>query len=203
MARQSSGARSGVCVAALTAAALAVVSFFAYQASAAKDDASSASPSASTSQGAEGANGSKDQASGNREESATSAPPAESGEGRRVVYSLSERRVWLVDVSDDGTGEVISDTFRVYPSAVDPPTGEYEVTSRTAATTGSDGVPVEHVVVFHVAADGTVFGFSAATDGSLPDADSGPQTGAIRQSRADGTTMWRFADAGLAVVVVN
>ncbi|MBL1065649.1 hypothetical protein JK356_02995 [Streptomyces sp. 7-21] len=179
----------------LTAAALAVVAFFAYQASAAEDRPPAASGDQETPAGERGGSG------GEGGQPETPALPPESGEGRRVVYSLEQDRVWLVDISEDGTGEVVTETYEVFPSAVDPAPGEYEVTSRTAEITGSDGVPVEHVVVFHVGDDGTVFGFSSALDGSVPDPESGPRTGGVRQSRDDGDAMWSFADVGVPVVV--
>ena len=53
-------------------------------------------------------------------------------------------------------------TFAVMPSTVDPRPGTYKVTSRTGRVTGSDGVPIEHVVRFAVADGGVPVGFSAA-----------------------------------------
>ncbi|ARQ72247.1 hypothetical protein [Streptomyces marincola] len=180
----------------LTAGALAVVAFFAYQASAAVDGPSPA-PSHSASPSGDAAD-----AGGEEGEEGPPPVPAESGTGKRVVYSLEQRRVWLVDLSDDGTGEVVADTFTVFPSSVSPPPGEYAVEWRTAQGNGSDGVPTEHTVGFHQDAEGVAFGFSAALDGSTPDPESDVRTGAIRQTRADGDTMWLFATAGIPVIVV-
>lgn len=200
-----SGTRPGALVTALTAAALAVVASFAYQASAAHDRAGAVGPSTESHQPgradrAEGGNGDRDRPG--REHPAETALPAESGQGKRVVYSLGERRVWLVDVPADGADETVVDNYAVHPSSVDPPPGEYSVTSRTPQVRGSDGVPVENVVVFHVSEDGVVFGFSSALDGSLPDPDSTQRTGGVRQSPEDGATLWTFAEVGDAVVVV-
>ncbi|WP_059012929.1 hypothetical protein [Streptomyces specialis] len=196
MARPPSAPGSGAVVTGLTVAALAVVAFFAYQASAADDHPVAAPPAKSSPTGDDGGTGG----------AATEGPPAvpaESGRGKRVVYSLEQRGVWLVDTADDGPGEVVTDTYEVFPSEVSPPAGEYAVTSRAEQGTGSDGVAIEHTVVFHVAADGTVFGFSAALDGSTPDPDGTARgTGGIRQTREDGDAMWRFAAAGVPVVVV-
>ncbi|MEW2610138.1 hypothetical protein AB0937_07980 [Streptomyces sp. NPDC047880] len=125
------------------------------------------------------------------------ALPADSGKGARVVYSLRRDRVWLV-----AGGEAVSRTFVVDPSAVDPAPGRYSVTSRSNAVTGSDGVPVEHVVRF-ASVDGVVVGFSAAVKepaGRAPDPKV--RTGGIRESRADGDAMWAFATIGRTVVVV-
>ncbi|WP_129841869.1 hypothetical protein [Streptomyces sp. RFCAC02] len=202
MARHTSGSGSGFFVTALTAAALAVVAFFAYQASAAEDRPAAAappseSPSADAAGGQDGGQGSGEDA----DEPSPTALPEDSGAGRRVVYALEQRRVWLVDTDEDG-GEQVTGTFEVFPSSVSPEPGEYAVTSRNPAGTGSDGVPMEHAVIFHQDADGVVFGFSAATDGSTPDPDGEQRTGGIRQSRADGAAMWQFAEAGTTVVVV-
>ncbi|GHH89825.1 hypothetical protein [Streptomyces capillispiralis] len=125
------------------------------------------------------------------------ALPARSGRGTRVVYSLDDDRVWLVEA--DGT---VRRTFGVSPSTVDPAPGTYRVTSRSGSVTGSDGVPVEHVVRF-ASVDGTVIGFSAAVDGSAPELDPGERTGGIRETRADGAAMWRFATIGRKVVVIR
>ncbi|MDT0308543.1 hypothetical protein RM780_16485 [Streptomyces sp. DSM 44917] len=195
MARHSPAPRAGGFVAGITAAALAVVAFFAYQAASADDRLGAdppAAPGSATPEGTEPGGG----------EEGPLPLPAESGEGRRVVYALEQRRVWLVEPAEDGPGEVIAESYRVYPSAVSPPPGTYEVTSRTAQGTGSDGVPMEHAVVFHVSPEGVVFGFSAALDGSTPDPSAGGSTGGIRQSREDGDAMWLFATTGVAVVVV-
>ncbi|WUC44037.1 hypothetical protein OG692_20070 [Streptomyces cellulosae] len=124
------------------------------------------------------------------------ALPPRTGAGQRVVYSLGRDRVWLVD-----QGDTVRRTFGVSPSTVDPAPGAYRVTSRSGEVTGSDGVPVEHVVRF-ASVDGTVIGFSAAVDGSAPVLDPTERTGGIRETRADGAAMWKFATIGRTVVVV-
>ncbi|MBN3930731.1 hypothetical protein IQ279_13990 [Streptomyces verrucosisporus] len=202
MARNS----AGTFVAGLTAAALAVVGFLAYQASAARDRngpagergaAASASPSPSPDAARKDARARDEdrEKSGEREEAAL---PADSGSGERVVYSLRGDRVWLV-----GANEQVTRTYRVVPGAVDPLPGEYTVSEsgRTERVTGSDGVPVAHVVLF-TQVDGVVVGFSAAVDGSLPEGPPKEGTGGVRSRAADGEAMWRFATAGTKVVVV-
>jgi len=179
-------------VAGLTAAALAVVGFLAYQADAAQDrrgsdTARKPAASASPSPGAE---------KKERERRERTALPPGSGTGERVVYSLGSRRVWLV-----GANERVTRTYEVVPGAVDPPPGEYSVSSRSERVTGSDGVPVAHVVLF-TQVNGVVVGFSAAVDGSLPEGPPRQGTGGIRERAADGEAMWRFATLGTKVVVV-
>ncbi|MER5179597.1 hypothetical protein ABT009_14705 [Streptomyces sp. NPDC002896] len=187
MARSSSGFVAG-----LTAAAIAAVGFLAVQAAANVPDTlgkaeASASPTVSQSP-TESADSAK------KKESAT--PPDDSGTGERVVYSLEGDRVWLV-----GADGETKRTFEVTPSTVDPEVDTYSVTSRSSTVTGSDGVPIEHVVRF-TDVDGVVIGFSAAVNGSTPKPDPEKQTGGIRESREDGNAMWAFATVGTKVVVV-
>ncbi|MEU2747970.1 hypothetical protein ABZ613_17060 [Streptomyces collinus] len=188
MAASSSGIVAG-----LTAAALATVGYLAHEAAETlpaglgRAAQAGAVPAAGTSKAP-------------RAKGDPTALPPESGKGARVVYSLRGDRVWLV--TGDGA---VSRTFEVEPSAVDPAPGSYSVTSRSNAVTGSDGVPVEHVVRF-ASVDGVVIGFSAAVNESATPAPApGPKvrTGGIRESRADGDAMWTFATIGRRVVVVR
>jgi hypothetical protein len=183
------GRSSSGLVAGLTAAALAVVGFLAYQASASAPDqlgkptSPSAPPSAPASD------------PGQKPRNPLTVP-ASSGQGERVVYALSERRVWLV-----GQKGKLKRTFEVMPSTVSPLPGTYAVTSRSGSVSGSDGVQIEHVVRFAKVDDVTV-GFSAAVDGSLASPDPDSRTGGVRMKRADGDAMWTFATIGTKIVVV-
>nr|WP_209311389.1 L,D-transpeptidase [Streptomyces spiramenti] len=200
----------------MTVVALVVVGFFAYQASAADGDAPSASPPVSeqSPDGEDGEHspgeeptgdapeGADDEPEGNGEAGGEEHPlPAESGDGKRVVYGLADQRVWLVDPADDGLGDEITATYPVHRSSVDPDPGSYLVSARTERITGSDGVPIENVIGFD-APGAVVFGFSTATDGSTPDPDSTTPTGGIRQFATDGEAMWEFTEVGTPVVVV-
>ncbi|MFJ8664614.1 hypothetical protein [Streptomyces sp. NPDC093600] len=178
-------------MAGLTAAAVAAVAFLAYQASAnapadvsAKPRTPSAAPSATATGPAKPVRD-------------PLAVPGNSGTGARVVYALSERRVWLVDEKNQATH-----TFSVMPSTVHPAPGAYRVTSRSGVVKGSDGVRIEHVVRFTTVEDVTI-GFSAAVDGSLPTPDPARKTGGIRMKRADGDALWTFATIGAKVIVVG
>lgn len=184
MAASSSGIVAG-----LTAAALATVGYLAHQAA----QTLPAGMGRAAQAGAAPAAGTSKEPHVKRDPSAL---PSDSGKGARVVYSLRGDRVWLV--AED---EAVSRTFEVEPSAVDPAPGSYSVTSRSNAVTGSDGVPVEHVVRF-ADVDGVVIGFSAAVGGATAPAPK-VRTGGIRESRADGDAMWRFATIGRKVVVVR
>ncbi|MEU9982711.1 hypothetical protein [Streptomyces sp. NPDC050856] len=186
MARSSSGFVAG-----LTAAAVVAVGFLAYQASAtapADLSAKAKAPAASPSVPAPG---------GPRQPGRSAlALPESSGKGVRVVYALSERRVWLVGAKDK-----VTRTFAVMPSTVNPPPGTYAVTSRSSTVAGSDGVQIEHVVRF-ANVGGVTIGFSAAVNGTLPTPDPARKTGGIRMKRADGDAMWLFATVNSKVVVV-
>ncbi|MEV0256551.1 hypothetical protein AB0H82_20120 [Streptomyces sp. NPDC050732] len=181
MSRSSSGFVAG-----LTAAALAAVGFLAYQASASAPDGlgkPDASPSVSASRAP-------------KDKKNPAVLPPQSGTGERVVYSLEDDRVWLVEASGK-----VKLTFEVTPGTVDPTPGTYAVTSRTGRVTGTDGAPIEHVVIF-TSSQGVAVGFSAAVDGSTPKPDPSKKTGGIRQSRAHGNAMWEFALREKKVVVV-
>jgi len=184
VARGSSGIVAG-----LTAAAIGTVGFLAYQAQASVPaDLGKArpekSPAAVKSKAPQGEKDGK-------------ALPGRSGSGERVVYSLASDRVWLV-----GADGKVDRTFAVTPGTVDPAPAAYSVTSRSAALTGSDGVAIEHVVLF-ARADGVPVGFSAAVSGAMTAPDGAKKLGGIRESRADGDAMWAFATVGRKVVVVR
>lgn len=178
-----SSSSSGI-VAGLTGAAMAAVAFLAYQASANVPD-SFASP---------GPSASADSSHTSDKPANAQALPPHSGTGARLVYSLVQRRVWLVN-------GVKAKTFTVMPSAVGPKPGSYQVLSRSGSVIGSDGVPVEHVVRF-ASVDGVTVGFSAARDNSTASPDPKFRTGGIRMKRADGDLVWAFATIGAKVVVI-
>ncbi|MFE9920205.1 hypothetical protein ACFYQA_01105 [Streptomyces sp. NPDC005774] len=178
---------SSAIVAGLTAAALLAVGVLGYQASA----NARVAPHAARTDTARAA------LQADRGKDSPTAPPKGSGQGLRIVYALSADLVWLVE--NDGE---VRRTFVVSPSTVDPEPGTYRVTSRSKTATGSDGIPIEHVVRF-ASNDGTAIGFSAAIDGSAPELDPKVPTGGIRETRADGEAMWKFATIGRKVVVVR
>ncbi|MER6778243.1 MULTISPECIES: hypothetical protein [unclassified Streptomyces] len=184
MARSSSGIVAG-----LTVVAIAAVGFLGYQASA---TAPAHPPKASAQQPAAPSPAASPHAA---DPAKPVAVPAESGTGSRVVYSVGQKRVWLVGEN----GEPKS--FAVKPSTAHPKPGTYLVNSRSGAVTGSDGVPIEHVVRF-ATADGVVVGFSSRVDGQMPEPDQSKKTGGIRMARTDGDAMWAFATINSKVVVV-
>ncbi|WP_405979167.1 hypothetical protein [Streptomyces sp. NBC_00158] len=184
MARSSSGIVAG-----LTVAALAAIGFLGYQASA-------TAPAVPAKPAGQAPAAAQNQPPAKQEPAKPTALPADSGAGVRVVYSVSQKRVWLV--SEDGKEPR---TFTVMPSTVHPAPGSYMVVSRSATVTGTDGVPIEHVVRF-TTTDGIAVGFSARVDGTMPEPDSTKKTGGIRMSRGDGDAMWAFATRDTKVFVV-
>ncbi|MFF9480800.1 hypothetical protein [Streptomyces sp. NPDC014733] len=186
-------ARSSTIVTALTAAAVVAVGFLGYQAS-----ASAPADLHPHHKGGDSAGKHPAQPGAGKKERRPAAPPVPeaSGTGKRIVYALGAKRVWLV-----GENDTALRTFAVAPSTVSPPMGTYAVSSRSVSVTGSDGIAIEHVVRF-ASVDGVVIGFSAAVDGSSPNPDASQRTGGIRESRADGAAMWNFAINGTKVVVV-
>ncbi|WP_035853979.1 hypothetical protein [Kitasatospora azatica] len=184
----------GVTVAGLTLGALAVVALLAVQAEGSASTAAAAQPAPTAS------------ASASPSPSPSAAVPslaplpatAATGTTRRVVYSIGAKQVWLVDPKKNPEVEA---AFTVEPGSVNPAPGSYTVYNRTANSNGSDGRPVEHVVLFSQQT-GTVFGFSAAVDGATPAAAPKPRTGGIRSTRQDAQTLWDFAAKGTRVLVV-
>ncbi|MET8246157.1 hypothetical protein ABZV31_18070 [Streptomyces sp. NPDC005202] len=177
-------------VSGLTAGAVVAVAVLAVQAEhGPHPTATAARPSASASTGAH--------PSASPKRSAPAAVPTGSGAGRRIVYSLGQHRVWLVDASDKA-----GRSFTVWPGTVSPDPGTYSVSLRRESTTGSDGVQIEHIVYF-AAKSGHSIAFSNAVDGSSPPPASGTSTGGIRMGKADGAALWTFTSTPTKVTVVK
>jgi len=132
------------------------------------------------------------------------ALPAGSGSGRRIVFSESQQRVWLVGLS----GEVTR-TYLVSGSATDNlDPGTYQVYSRSRYAVGiDDSGTMEFFVRFTRGDAGAAIGFH-----TIPIDDGEPvQTaaqlgtplshGCIRQRTADAVALWEFAPIGTTVVV--
>ncbi|GAA2547451.1 MULTISPECIES: hypothetical protein [Streptomyces] len=176
----------------LTTGAIAVVAVLAVQAGqGTKPTAAASRPSASATADAK-------PSAGPEKEKEPAAVPADSGTGRRIVYSLGQKRVWLVDASD-----ATRRSFTVWPGTVSPDPGSYTIGDRTEATTGSDGVEVEHIIYF-AAKSGVSVAFSNAVDGSSPPpAAPDAKTGGIRVGKGDGKALWAFGTPGTTVRVVE
>lgn len=130
--------------------------------------------------------------------------PKRSGHGRRVVFSQSEQRVWLVRA--DGS---IQRTYLVSGSAydnLDP--GSYRVFSRSERAWGIDDSGTMRWFVRFAQGPNAAIGFH-----DIPIDDGAPvQThaqlgtplshGCVRQRTVDAKALWSFAPLGTAVVVV-
>ncbi len=131
------------------------------------------------------------------------ALPRRSGSGRRVVFSESRQRVWLVRAS----GAVLS-TYPVSGSLydnLDP--GTFEVYSRSEQAWGIDDSGTMRYFVRFTRGDNAAIGFHdiPIDDGKrvqgYDDLGTPQSHGCIRQRRSDAKALWRFAPLGTTVVV--
>ncbi|HXH80483.1 L,D-transpeptidase [Nocardioides sp.] len=130
--------------------------------------------------------------------------PADSGAGRRIVFSETEQRVWLV--RSDGS---VRRTYLVSGSVQDNlEPGTYSVFSRSRWAAGLDDSGVMEFFVRFAQGQRAAIGFHTIPTKlgvSLQSrAELGtPQShGCIRQAKADAISLWRFAPEGTTVVVV-
>jgi hypothetical protein len=130
--------------------------------------------------------------------------PADSGTGKRIVFSESRQRVWLV------TGKKhVERTYLVSGSLydnLDP--GTFSVYSRSQQAWGvDDSGSMKFFVRFTEGDNGAAIGFHdiPVDDGSLAqtvDQLGTPQShGCIRQEREDAIALWEFAPIGTEVDV--
>jgi hypothetical protein len=195
----------GVAVAAITIAALIGVGFLAAQAANSAPDNRIARSATPTPTGA-GATVSV------APEPPRPAIPAGSGTGKRVVLSLKDNRVWLVDEAERSLREYV-----IAPAPIKPTPGTYAVTiKKEEAQRGSDGLNITHSVRFGFV-QGVPLGF-AATDTPLDKINApksspsgtarpkstptGQQSAGIRSAPDDGLALWNFAPVGTPVIVV-
>ena len=128
------------------------------------------------------------------------ALPEGSGSGRRVVYSNSQQRMWLVE-----HGERTESSYLVSGRRGDPAPGTYQVFSRSRHAS-SGNVRMEYMVRF-ARTPGLDIGFHA-----IPVGRNGPiqseselgqyrSRGCVRQSVGDAARLWDWAPVGTTVVV--
>lgn len=130
--------------------------------------------------------------------------PEGSGEGRRVVYSNSQQRVWLVEASG-----WIHDSYLVSGRRGVPRPGTYQVYSKSeVAWAGHDGITMRYMVRFaHGRKLAIGFHSIPVTPGGNPlqteeDLGSFRSAGCVRQSLEDALTLWEWAPLGTYVVVL-
>ncbi|WP_126688254.1 L,D-transpeptidase family protein [Nocardioides ferulae] len=131
------------------------------------------------------------------------ALPADSGTGRRVVFSEGRQRVWLV-----GAGDEVERTYLVSGSIydnLDP--GTYSVYSRSEHAYGIDDSGTMRYFVRFTQGERAAIGFHdiPVDDGKpvqrLTQLGTPLSHGCIRQRRADAVALWEFAPLGTTVVV--
>jgi len=130
--------------------------------------------------------------------------PADSGDGKRIVFDQSDQRVWLVGDDDE-----VERTYLVSGSLYDnlfP--GTYSVYSKSVQAWGvDDSGTMKYFVRFTHGTNGAAIGFHdiPIDDGQLVQtaAQLGtPQShGCIRQLRDDAIALWDFAPVGTEVDV--
>lgn len=134
------------------------------------------------------------------------AAPANSGTGRRVVYSKGQMRVWIIEA--DG---YVTRSYRVSGRLNQPAYGTYSVFSRSAYTCsiGHSNVCMRWMVRFAHGINGGNIGFhEIPRKNGVPmqsDAQLGLplSSGCVRQSTADAFFMWNWAGVGTKVVVIR
>jgi hypothetical protein len=132
------------------------------------------------------------------------ALPAESGHGRRIVFDMSDQRVWLVDADN-----TVERTYLVSGSLHDNlQAGTYEVYSMSPTAVSYDGDETMNYMVRFAHGVNAPIGFHdipAYSDGSLAqtrdDLGTPQSAGCIRQWKPDAKALWNFAEVGTTVVV--
>jgi lipoprotein-anchoring transpeptidase ErfK/SrfK len=132
------------------------------------------------------------------------ALPAASGGGRRVVYSNSAQRVWLV-----GADGVAIDSWLVSGRRGVPRPGSYSVFSRSPVTTGQGGNVTMQYMVRFARGRTLAIGFhsiplrrNGSPIQSVEQLGTFRSAGCVRQRVEDAAKMWEFAGVGTPVVVV-
>lgn len=131
--------------------------------------------------------------------------PANSGTGRRVVYSIKAQRVWAVDET-----ETVVKTHRISGRMDSPARGTYHVYSRSLSTCAEHNPAIcwRWMVRFAWGPNGGSIGFheipfnngrAVQTVEQLGQPLSG---GCVRQSVEDAQWMWDWAQLGTTVVVL-
>jgi hypothetical protein len=132
-------------------------------------------------------------------------PPANSGIGRRIVYSKGQQRVWLMEANG-----YITNTHLVSGRYDIPAYGSYHVYSKSLSTfaTHNPSIIWNYMVRFAVGPQGggiglhqipTQYGRPLETLAQLGQPLSG---GCLRQAPADAILVWNWAPIGTEVVVV-
>ena len=131
--------------------------------------------------------------------------PRNSGNGRRIVYSNRQLRVWVIK----GSGEVVR-TFLVSGMRGQPQKGSYFVNSQILSSFSKEleGVKFRFMTRFAIGRNGADIGFhEIPTKNGVPlqsEAKLGTYLGGgcLRSSTADAKFIYKWAKPGTTVVVV-
>jgi hypothetical protein len=132
--------------------------------------------------------------------------PANSGEGRRVVYERISQRVWAVS----GDGEIIRSWLVAGSQYNNELPGTHHVYSRSEQSTAWNGRAILPLMIRWLQTDIGHIGFHGipihVEDGSpyMTEDELGQRLsgGCQRQANADAQFMWAFAEVGTKVVVL-
>ncbi len=130
--------------------------------------------------------------------------PADSGDGRRIVFSESAQRVWLVKGGDD-----VERTYLVSGSKFDNLNpGTYSVESKSRYATAFDySGSMEYFVRFATGFTAPIGFHTVPVDNagrpeqSKEELGTPTSAGCVRQWRDDAIALWVFAPVGTKVVV--
>lgn len=133
--------------------------------------------------------------------------PAQTGSGKRVVYSEQRQRVWLVD-----RGNKVVRTYLVSGGTdedlLDP--GRYEVYSTSRHAVSYNLKETMDFMVRFAAGNSSAIGFhdipqhpNGTPAQSRSELGTPQSSGCIRQWLADAKALWKFAPVGTTVVVAD
>lgn len=135
------------------------------------------------------------------------ALPADSGSGRRIVFSMADQRVWLVGESNGA--DAVRRSYLVSGSVTDNlQPGTYSVYSKSTQALGVDDSGTMRYMVRFARGPNAAIGFhdipvlNGRPVQSTSDLGTPQSHGCIRQTRPDAQALWQFAPVGTKVVVV-
>jgi hypothetical protein len=130
-------------------------------------------------------------------------PPANSGYGRRVVYSIPQQRVWIMNADDS-----VYASYRVSGKLSQPAPGVYHVYYKGTGRSGD--LTLQNFVGFAYGSEDGNIGFHripTRPDGSQIEDNSQLGTplshGCVRESLADSQTMYNWVHVGDEVVATG
>lgn len=130
--------------------------------------------------------------------------PDGSGDGRRVVYSIEQQRVWWVE--EDGR---VVNSYLVSGRRNTPAKGTYAVFSKSRHAWSGEGATMEHMIRFTWGNTMAIGFHSIPRDGAGRPLQTEAQlgqplsSGCIRQRDADAAALFDWAQVGTKVVVVK